>query len=109
MDELGRIPRYLKAIRIRMERKTHNPAKDAEKAARLAVHQERLAQLLAKEGLSREQQQFVREFAFMVEEFKVSLFAQELKTVIPVSDKRLEKAWEETRQAMEKGHGMPCP
>ena len=101
LHELVRIPRYLKAIRIRMERKTHNPAKDAEKAARLAVHQERLAQLLAKEGLSHEQQQLVREFACMVEEFKVSLFAQELKTVIPVSDKRLEKAWEETRKAME--------
>lgn len=103
LRELVRIPRYLKAIRIRLERKIQNPAKDAEKAAQLAVHRERLRQLLARDGLSVEQLQLVRDFALMIAEFKVSLFAQELKTAFPVSAKRLDRAWLETKKAVEHG------
>jgi ATP-dependent helicase HrpA len=101
LPELLRVPRYLKAIRLRMERKSHNPGKDAEKAALLAPHLQRLAQLQAGEGPSPEQRRLVHEFAFLVEEFKVSLFAQELKTLVPVSAKRLEKMWEEIRRGLE--------
>jgi len=101
LSDLGRIPRYLKAIRIRLERKMQNPAKDAEKACQLAVHQQRLEQLLALDGLSNEQLQLVREFALMIEEFKVSLFAQELKTAFPISAKRLDRMWLETRKAFD--------
>ncbi|MFZ5764642.1 MAG: ATP-dependent RNA helicase HrpA [Thermodesulfobacteriota bacterium] len=93
--ELASIPRYLKAIRIRMERKRQNPAKDRDKAEQLAIHRQRLTSLLAPAGLSAEQQRRVRDFAMMVEEFTVSLFAQELKTAVPVSAKRLEEAWAE--------------
>ncbi|RJX27807.1 MAG: ATP-dependent RNA helicase HrpA [Desulfurivibrio sp.] len=99
-QDLQRIPRYLKAIRIRLERKMQNPAKDAEKAAQLAVHQERLRHFLGQDGFSAEQLQLVREYALMIEEFKVSLFAQELKTAVPVSAKRLEMMWVETRKAL---------
>jgi len=101
LSDLGRIPRYLKALRIRLERKMLNPAKDAEKAAQLGVHQERLKHFLEQDGLSAEQLQLVREFALMIEEFKVSLFAQELKTAFPISAKRLDKMWLETRKAFE--------
>ncbi|MFH1216167.1 MAG: ATP-dependent RNA helicase HrpA [Pseudomonadota bacterium] len=101
-SDLNRTPRYLKAIRIRMERKTHNPAKDSEKAAQLAVHQERLAKISDLVELTTEQRKLVREFGIMLEEFKVSLFAQELKTSFPVSAKRLAGQWEEIRKAIEK-------
>ena len=37
------------------------------------------------------------EFRWLHEEFRVSVFAQELKTSVPVSDKRMEKAWEKVR------------
>jgi ATP-dependent helicase HrpA len=78
-----------------------NPAKYAEKAAQLAVHQERLKHFRKQESLSPEQLQMVREFALMIEEFKVSLFAQELKTSFPISAKRLDKMWAETRKAFD--------
>ncbi|OKY74826.1 MAG: ATP-dependent RNA helicase HrpA [Desulfobulbaceae bacterium DB1] len=99
--DLARIPRYLKAIRIRMERKTHNPAKDGEKAVQLAVHRERLARLLGLTELTTEQRKLVGDFALMVEEFTVSLFAQELKTAFPVSAKRLDSQWREIRKAID--------
>jgi ATP-dependent helicase HrpA len=101
LSDLSRFPRYLKALRIRLERKMLNPAKDAEKAAQLAVHQERLKHFRKQESLSPEQLQMVREFALMIEEFKVSLFAQELKTSFPISAKRLDKMWAETRKAFD--------
>ena len=101
LSDLGRIPRFLKAIRIRLERKIQNPAKDLEKASQLAVHQERLKYFLEREGLSAEQLQLVREFALMIAEFKVSLFAQELKTAFPISAKRLDRVWLETRKAFD--------
>ncbi|MBU4263086.1 MAG: ATP-dependent RNA helicase HrpA [Proteobacteria bacterium] len=101
LSDLSRFPRYLKALRIRLERKMLNPAKDAEKAAQLAVHQERLKHFRKQEGLSSEQLQMVREYALMIEEFKVSLFAQELKTSFPISAKRLDKMWSETRKAFD--------
>ena len=101
LKDLQRLPRYLKALRIRLERKMLNPAKDAEKAAQLAVYQERLKHFLGQEGLSAGQRQLVREFALMIEEFKVSLFAQELKTAVPVSAKRLDRMWLETGKALE--------
>ncbi|MBI5557159.1 MAG: ATP-dependent RNA helicase HrpA [Deltaproteobacteria bacterium] len=99
--KLKRIPRYLKALRIRLERKMLNPAKDAEKETQLAVHQQRLRQLLEMQNLTCEQLRLVLEFDAMIEEFKVSLFAQELKTVVPISAKRLEKLWQETKRAIE--------
>ena len=40
----------------------------------------------------------LREYQEMIEEFKVSLFAQELGTALPVSAKRLDKKWQEIDQ-----------
>ena len=94
-DDLLEAPRYFKALKIRIERWVLSPAKDAEKAARLAPFEARLQGCLKEEALSPERQRLIKEYRQMLEEFKVSLFAQELKTRFPVSAKRLEKKWQE--------------
>ncbi len=85
------IPRYLKGISIRAERLVLNPAKDNEKSENLASYQELYLKLQRQENLSQPQKIALEEFRWMLEEFKVSLFAPELKTAIPVSGKRLDK------------------
>ena len=52
-----------------------------------------MAELDAREGAP----QALRDFRWLIEELRVSLFAQELKTPFPVSVKRLEKAWADLR------------
>ena len=93
-DRLAEMPRYLKALLIRAERAALNPAKDRERSDRLAPWQDALKKLLAQPARSLETQRQIEAFRWMVEEFKVSLFAQELGTALPVSPKRLEQQLE---------------
>lgn len=99
-EEMGRIPRYLKAIRIRLERKANDPGKDAVKQNQLGVHEERLAGIRNRDDITPEQKEIIGQYRMMIEEFKVSLFAQELKTIVPVSAKRLDKKWEEVQRLL---------
>jgi ATP-dependent helicase HrpA len=87
--------RYLKALRIRVERAQVSPAKDALKARQAAVHEERHARAAGGENPSAILTEQLREYREMIEEFKVSIFAQELGTAYPVSEKRLDKKWRE--------------
>ncbi|MFZ5774504.1 MAG: ATP-dependent RNA helicase HrpA [Thermodesulfobacteriota bacterium] len=87
--------RYLKALRIRAERARVAPGKDAAKAAQVAAHEERFALAAASPRPSAELTEKLHEYREMIEEFKVSLFAQELGTAFPVSAKRLEEKWRE--------------
>ena len=77
---LPHLPRYLRAMQIRGERAWLSPAKDAEKAKQLAPFQgwEKRAPAARREA-----------FRWMLEEFRVSIFAQELGTAEPVSAQRL--------------------
>jgi ATP-dependent helicase HrpA len=90
---LLRLPRYMKAIQIRAERATNDPEKDKKKMAQaedfIKTHEEMVQSLLPQS--STDKRVAVEEFRWMVEEFKISLFAQELKTLFPVSRKRLEE------------------
>ena len=90
-----RLPIYLKAMTLRLEKYSSNPARDA---AREADIQE-LEQMWQEktDGLVKQGQPVsddLAAFKWMVEELRVSLFAQELKTPYPVSVKRLMKVWE---------------
>jgi len=97
MDCLRQIPRYLEAIRIRVERAYTSPQKDQIKAQKLTVHQDRLKGALEELENSGSflRAEKVQEYRWMIEEFKISLFAQELGTRYPISAKRLNKKWEE--------------
>ena len=90
-----RLPIYLKAMTLRLEKYSSNPARDA---AREADIQE-LEQMWQEktDGLVKQGQPVsddLAAFKWMIEELRVSLFAQELKTPYPVSVKRLMKEWE---------------
>ncbi|MGD0275557.1 MAG: ATP-dependent RNA helicase HrpA, partial [Syntrophales bacterium] len=100
MDFLQRYPaeryswllRYLKALIIRTERGIQHVGKSQLRSKEIAVFRIRYLELLASAVLlcSPEKRKAMDELFWMIEEYKVSLFAQELKTAVPVSRKRLE-------------------
>ena len=93
-ERLQHFPRYLKAITLRLDKLRADPARDARlltEYAPLWTNYERRAIVLAKQGVSNAQ---VEQFRWMLEELRVQLFAQELRTPAPVSSKRLQKMWE---------------
>ena len=89
--QLAHLPRYLKALATRMERAKLNPAKDKERSQQLAPYVTALRQLEADPPKTADARRRLAEFRRMVEEFKVSLFAQELGTAVPVSPQRLDQ------------------
>ena len=96
-SNLQRLTRYLKAMLIRAERAVVNPAKDHEKARQILPYQQRLSSLLTRKDLTAEQSRAAEELRWLIEELKVSLYAQELGTSTPVSPKRLDRFMEEHR------------
>jgi len=91
-DRLPHLPRYLKALLLRVERAAQNAPKDKERAAQVAPYVSALRQLEAKPPHSIEARAARESFRWLIEEFKVSVFAQELGTAVPVSPKRLDEA-----------------
>lgn len=89
--QLVHLPRYLKALATRMERAKLNPAKDKERGQQLAPYVTALRELEGNPPKSADARRQLAEFRRMVEEFKVSLFAQELGTAVPVSPQRLDQ------------------
>lgn len=88
-ERLQHVPRYLKAINLRIEKLRSNPARDAQCMAQMQPLTQAWQKLRqAQQGNSDPR---VDEFAWMLQELRVSLFAQELKTPVIVSVKRLEK------------------
>ncbi|MBX7211060.1 MAG: DUF3418 domain-containing protein [Verrucomicrobiaceae bacterium] len=83
-EQLQHLPRYLKAILIRAERAANNPAKDADKAVLIADFDHWESHVPNSQHET---------FRWMLEEYRVSVFAQELGTAQPVSQKRLDAMW----------------
>ncbi len=90
-DRLAHLPRYLKAIAMRLDKLRSDPARDATRSAELRPLEQRYLRKLAERRGSRDAR--LDEFRWWLEELRVGLFAQELKTPQPVSAKRLEKIW----------------
>jgi ATP-dependent helicase HrpA len=94
---LRHFPRYLKAIRLRLKRLDHDSARDARRAAEIASlwrpYLER-AESHRERGIRDPE---LERYRWMLEEQRVSLFAQELKTAFPVSIKRLREQWERVK------------
>ena len=87
------LPRYLRALGIRAERAYVSPEKDLAKEAQIESFRAELGEI-RKRILSRPTQEgldFIEDVAQMIEEFKISLFAPEIKTLYPISAKRIEK------------------
>jgi ATP-dependent helicase HrpA len=93
-ERLQHFPRYLKAAALRLEKLRSDPQRDARLATELAPllaqwQREQLKQ--AKSGAPDSQ---LEQFRWLIEELRVQLFAQELRTPVPVSVKRLTKMWQ---------------
>ena len=90
-EALQHFPRYLKAIAMRFEKRRADPERDARHMASARAQEQRFWRTVA----ARQGQQDARLQAlrWMLEELRVSLFAQELRTPQPISVKRLDKAW----------------
>ena len=94
--QLAHYPRYLKAIALRLDKLKADPARDAQRLAELAPLQTLWTrELAARKGVADAR---LTEFRWLLEELRVSLFAQELRTPMPVSVKRLQKVWESIRR-----------
>ena len=89
------LPRYLKALERRVAKYLESPDRDARHAQRWRHCGSAIANGPSATARPGGSSPALAEFRWLLEELKVSLFAQELKTPFPVSYKRVEKAWAE--------------
>jgi len=91
--QLQHLPRYLKGIVMRLDKQRADPARDTQRLAELRPLEQRwLRRVIERKGTLDAR---LDEYRWLLEELRVSLFAQELRTPQPVSAKRLMKAWEQ--------------
>ena len=94
---LTHFPRYLKAVNVRLEKLRADPARDAKLVSewlQVALPWQRAQKEKHGGQGGRGGDPKMVEFRWLLEELRVSLFAQELRTPMPVSVKRLQKVWE---------------
>ena len=99
-QRLQHFPRYLKAAALRLDKLRADPQRDAQRAAEITpLEQAWRRELVARARLGGASSTAaeLEQFGWLLEELRVSLFAQELKTPVPVSSKRLAKLWHSIR------------
>ena len=98
-EQLQHVPRYLKALRLRIEKQPANPDRDGKNAASVGLLWQKWVEAIEKQQkldyIKSHQHSELHNFRWLIEELRVSLFAQELKTPFPISIKRLEKIWQD--------------
>jgi ATP-dependent helicase HrpA len=94
-ERLEHVPRYLKGYALRMQKYRANSERDQKHAANVqALWNNYEARVKADRDDGRHDPN-LEEFRWLIEELRISLFAQELRTPLPVSAKRLQKFWDE--------------
>jgi ATP-dependent helicase HrpA len=91
--QLQHLPRYLKAVVARLDKQRSDPARDAARLAELRPLEQRYWRRAAERRGAIDAR--LVDYRWLLEELRVSLFAQELRTPQPVSAKRLDRAWEQ--------------
>lgn len=91
--QLAHLPRYLKGITMRLDKLRADPVRDAARMSELRPIEQRYLRLVAERRGVHDAR--LDEFRWLLEELRISLFAQELRTPQPVSVKRLEKSWQQ--------------
>jgi ATP-dependent helicase HrpA len=91
--QLQHLPRYLKAVVARLDKQRGDPARDAARLAELRPLEQRYWRRAAERRGALDAR--LVDYRWLLEELRVSLFAQELRTPQPVSAKRLDRAWEQ--------------
>ncbi len=95
-ERLRHYARYMKAIAVRVDRARSNPSGDRAKESRVAPFWERYREAAVSKD-AKIDREALAEYRWMVEEFRVSVFAPEVRAAIPVSEKRLDAKWAEVR------------
>ncbi|WP_241337758.1 ATP-dependent RNA helicase HrpA [Burkholderia stabilis] len=90
--QLAHFPRYLKGIALRIDKLKADPARDAKQSGDLLPLAQQYQRAVSQRGGVADPR--LTEFRWLLEELRISLFAQELRTPMPVSVKRLHKVWE---------------
>ncbi|KWE90918.1 ATP-dependent RNA helicase HrpA [Burkholderia ubonensis] len=90
--QLAHFPRYLKGIALRIDKLKADPARDAKQFGDLQPLVQQYQRAVSQRGGVADAR--LAEFRWLLEELRISLFAQELRTPMPVSVKRLHKVWE---------------
>ena len=90
-NQLAHLPRYLKAITMRLDKLRADAARDLQRLAELRPLEQRWLRMVAERRGTSDAR--LSEYRWLLEELRVSLFAQELRTPQPVSVKRLDKVW----------------
>jgi ATP-dependent helicase HrpA len=94
--QLQHFARYLKAVVLRLDKLRADPARDATRLAELRPQEQRYWRLVAERKGQIDNR--MQELRWLLEELRVSFFAQELRTPQPVSVKRLDKTWAQLNQ-----------
>jgi ATP-dependent helicase HrpA len=94
-ERLHDLPRYLKAAQMRLDKYPRYAERDGEHAAKIAAIWKRYEDRSVRLRKAGETDPRLEDFRWRIEELRVSLYAQELKTPYPVSYKRLDKLWSE--------------
>jgi len=97
-QRLQHFPRYLKGASARLDKLRADPARDARLAAELSAVEQPYRRELAARAKQGAPGAELEQFGWLLEELRVSLFAQELRTPVPVSSKRLAKLWQSLRR-----------
>ncbi|MBT2214193.1 ATP-dependent RNA helicase HrpA [Actinomadura sp. NEAU-AAG7] len=90
--QLPDLPRYLRALQVRLDKLPENPGRDRALAHQVETLEQEYEQALRRLHPARRDGEAARQVRWMLEELRVSLFAQQLGTRYPVSDKRIRKA-----------------
>ncbi|MBL8496524.1 ATP-dependent RNA helicase HrpA [Nitrosomonas sp. JL21] len=93
-QNLQQFPRYIKGMSVRTEKFVNNPGRDETNGREVNALWQQYLQRLEKHRASGVSDEHLLEFRWNIEELRVSLFAQELKTPYPISIKRLQKLWD---------------
>jgi ATP-dependent helicase HrpA len=97
-ERLQHLPRYLKAAGVRLDKVRADPQRDQRLAAEVAALEQPFQRELGVRRRNGELDPDFEQFGWLLEELRVSLFAQELRTPVPVSAKRLAKLWQSVRR-----------
>ncbi len=97
-ERLQHLPRYLKAASLRLDKLRADPRRDERLAAEVRALEQPFQRELGARQRSGAVSPELEQFGWLLEELRVSLFAQELRTPVPVSVKRLAKLWQSVRR-----------
>ncbi len=96
LEQIGQYPRYVRALQIRLEKLASQIARDRQHIDQLEVFLKPLAVVAERRHeLPQSLDRDIGDFQWALEEYRVSLFAQQLKTPMPISAKRLQKRWDQ--------------